>query len=413
MTATLFDPDAERVLLATILALPAGLDRLLATDGLLPEHFGIDTNATAFGALVALNDRGDHIDHLTFAAELERAGLTEPQRVVTSIAAEMPALGGTHTYAHRLRDLHRRRQLRVAAALLGEAADTGDPDRLAQAEEILTTPPETEPMTWSGNQLAERFQDRLDEPKPEVFAWPFAKLNAWTGGGLRRKQIVLIGGWTSMGKSIVYDQILETMAAQGLRCHSYINEMSEPERMDRTMARLSGVPFGSIYRRDLDGEQETELLAALAKVRVGLTEAHGWTAQEIARHIKWNRWDVAGVDIIHEIAHREERDLAEIAQVLRSTAKQVGCALISCVHLNDQRVTSPQRPIPVLRDVRGSGMLVRGADVVLFIHRDDDQDGVPQADGALVAAKVRNGHPEMMKVHFDPNRMRFTERIGV
>jgi replicative DNA helicase len=121
---------------------------------------------------------------------------------------------------------------------------------------------------------------------------------------------------------------------------------------------------------------------------------------------------VAGVDILHEIAHREERDLAEIAQVLRATAKSVSCALITCVHLNDNRVTTPRRPVPVLRDVRGSGMLVRGADVVLLIHRDDDEDGVPTPQGTLFAAKIRNGQPNAMGVVFQPNHMRFVPRVA-
>jgi replicative DNA helicase len=103
--------------------------------------------------------------------------------------------------------------------------------------------------------------------------------------------------------------------------------------------------------------------------------------------------------------------LAEIAQVLRSTAKSVGCALICCVHLNDNRVSQAQRPVPVLRDVRGSGMLVRGADIVLFIHRQDDDDGVPGEDGLLSAAKVRNGSPDVMRVRFDAARMRFLPAV--
>jgi replicative DNA helicase len=322
----------------------------------------------------------------------------------------LPEGVGVATYARRIRDLHRRRQLKLAAEILTDAAERGDPERLQEAEAILTVPDDSEPSTWTGPQLAQRFSDRLDDETPEMFPWPFRELNDWTGGGLRRQQIVLIGGWTSNGKSVIYDQILECMAEQGLKCHSYINEMSEQERMDRTVARLSGVPFRDVHARHLSPAQYSEVLGSLSQVSVGLTECAGWSASDIARHIRWNRWDVAGVDIIHEIAHREERDLAEIAQTLRAAAKQANCALIACVHLNDNRVTTPQRPLPVLRDVRGSGMLVRGADVVLLVHRDDDADGVPQNSGALLAAKIRNGQPNVMGVVFDPQRMRFLPR---
>lgn len=406
----LTDLDAERMLIASLLESPATLTRVLAEERLMPEHFWYETHGTAFSALVAIADRGEHVDPLALRAELERAGIGQDDPTILRVLTEPPDLAGVFSYARRVKDLHHRRQIKLAAEILSDAADRGDPDRLAEAEALLTTPAEAEISTWSGKDLAERYYERLDEPAPETFRWPFLELDNWTGGGLRRKQIVLIGGWTSMGKSILYDQILEMCAKQGLNCHSYINEMSEHERMDRTVARLSGVPFSRVHSRRFKDDEKKRVYESLTSIKVGLTECAGWTAEEIARHIRWNHWDVAGVDIVHEIAHREERDLAEIAQILRAAAKQTGCALIACVHLNDNRVTSPQRPIPVLRDVRGSGMLVRGADIVLMIHRDDDADGVPTADGVLLASKIRNGQPSLMGVSFDAQRMRFLPR---
>jgi replicative DNA helicase len=405
--SVLRDHETERRLLATLLSMPSTLKRLLVDEGIRPEHFAVGTHGRTFTALVTLAERGDHIDRLTLTRELEHASIANHEQLVQSILGEPPEPAALVTDTRRILDLHRRRQLKLAAEILSDAADRGDAARLAEAEALLTTPDDTEPSSWSGKELAELYFDRLDAPAAETFNWPFRKLDAWTGG-LRRKQIVLIGGWTANGKSVLYDQILEKLATQGLNVHSYINEMSVDERMDRTVARLSGVPFPAVYGRRTSGEQKAAILAALTQVRVGMTECAGWTAAEIARHIRWHRWDVAGVDIVHEIAHREERDLAEIAQILRVAAKQTGCALIACVHLNDNRVTAPQRPVPVLRDVRGSGMLVRGADIVLLIHRDDDDDGVPGLDGILLASKIRNGQPSAMKVSFRPREMRFT-----
>lgn len=405
------DPEAELTLLASVLEMPQQIQRLLAHEQLEPQHFYNETYGTVFGSLVAVVDRGEQLTRVTLRSELERQNVGDPEQILSTITSQIPDFSGTGPYARRIRDLHRRRQIKLAAQLLLEAADTGDPDRLADAEALLTSPEETERTTWTGRDLAEIYFDRMDQPAAEAFSWPFSDLDKWTGG-LRRRQIVLIGGWTSNGKSVLYDQVLEKLAAQGLTVHSYINEMSVDERMDRTVARLSGVPFGDVYGRRMDGDQKASVLASLSEVRVGMTECAGWTAAEIARHIRWNRWDVAGVDIIHEIAHREERDLAEIAQTLRAAAKQTGCALVACVHLNDNRVTTPQRPRPVLRDVRGSGMLVRGADVVLLVHRDDDEDGVPTNEGLLLAAKIRNGQPNVMGLMFEPNHMRFTPRAA-
>lgn len=405
----LADRDVELTLLASVLEMPQHLKRILVNEGLAPQHFFYEPHASAFSAIVAVVDGGESLNRVTLRSALERAGEADPDAILVSIDSQLPDMTEAGSYAQRIRDLHRRRQIKLAAQLLVEAADRGDPDLLADAEALLTAPEETERSSWTGRELAELYFERMEQPAAETFNWPFSNLDKWTGG-LRRRQIVLIGGWTANGKSVFYDQVLEKLAAQGLNVHSYINEMSVDERMDRTIARLSGVPFADVYGRRLKGDQQAHVLAALSEVQVGMTECAGWTAADIARHIRWNRWDVAGVDIIHEIAHREERDLAEISQTLRAAAKQSGCALIACVHLNDNRVTTPQRPRPVLRDVRGSGMLVRGADIVLLIHRDDDDDGVPTDEGLLLAAKIRNGQPNVMGVMFEPNRMRFTPK---
>jgi replicative DNA helicase len=245
-----------------------------------------------------------------------------------------------------------------------------------------------------------------------VWSWPFRALDTWTNGGLRRKQNVLIGGWTSHGKSIVFDQILHCMAGHGLRVHAYINEMSEEERTDREVTRLSGIPAWQVQRHKVPASSLGDEEQALARINVGLTECAGWDAAEIARHIRWNRWDVVGVDIVHEIAHRDERDLAEIGQVLRAAAKQSNSALIMCVHLNDNRVTTPQRPAPVMRDIRGTGMFSRGADIVLLVHRDDNEQGIPTERGMLFAAKIRGGQPNAMALRFDEERLRFVPVHG-
>jgi len=407
MTA-LANTDLERDLLAALMLTPAALTGLLV-DGLRSEHFAGRVNAATFEAMVALTDRGADVDPLALAGELDGdARVEDPRAFISHIAVPPMDAILPSTYARHLRDLHRRRRWQQAARLLNDAAETDSAEKLEEAERLLTRPEDGEQSTWTAEELRKRYRARLTDPAPKAWSWPFSEMNRWTGGGIRRQQMILIGGWTAHGKSILHDQILERLALQGLRVHNYINEMSEAERMDRTMARLSGVPFESIYARKLNDRDRDQLLGDhLGRVRVGITECAGWTAGEIARHIRWNRWDVAGVDIVHEIAHRDERDLAEIAQTLRSTAKSVGCALVACVHLNDNRVTAPQRPVPVLRDVRGSGMLVRGADVVLLVHRQDDEDGIPTDDGVLLAPKIRNGSPAAMKVRFESSSMRF------
>ena len=412
MSVHLTDFEAERAVLGSALLVPGLLSSMLNEGGLRPEHFMQGSHAKALQAMAAIHDDGRALDGLTLRAEVEQLGIERDAAgvLVGDLTASVPDPANWRAYAERVRDLHRRRQIRIAAALLVEAADTGNDEKISEAEVLLTTPEDRETTTWSARERADRYFDRRNRETPITWRWPFRELDQWTGGGLRRQQVVLIGGWTSNGKSVFYDQVLDAMADQGLRVHSYINEMSEEERTDRAIARMSGVPFWKIQEGVQDPRDADRELEALSRLSIGVTECAGWTATEIARHIKWNQWDVAGVDIVHEIPHDEqssERGMSKTAQTLRIAAKQANCALVACVHLNDNRVTTPRRPPPVLRDIRDTGMLARGADIVLFVHRDDDEHGIPTSDGMLFAAKVRNGSPNAMAVVFDAQRLRF------
>lgn len=411
----LHDHDAEQALLGSVLLMPGVLTALLNRSGVRPEHLADARHQAALQAMATIHDRGAQVDSLTLGAELERVMPgTDGQAMVHGLISLVPDAQNWEAYAERIRDLARRRQLRQAAMLIAKAADEGDESHVAQAEALLTTPDDQEVTTWGPNERAARYRERKASDRPASWPYPFRTLDRWTGG-LRRKQIVLVGGWSSHGKSVIYDQILHCMAGHQLRVHSYITEMSEEERTDREVTRYSGIPLSAVQAGRVPPAELQAEEAALKNIRFGVTEAGGWTVDEIARHIKWNRWDVAGVDIIHEIPHDEatdERGLTKIFQTLRGAAKQAGCALIGCVHLNDNRVTTPQRPAPVLRDIRGSGMFQRGADVVLFVHRDDNEHGMPTERGMLFAAKIRNGQPNAMAMTFDGDTLQFKPTVG-
>lgn len=410
--------ETERALLAALFVAPVGavtLRGLIAGGALRAEHFTDATHGALFRALASTALTGGAVDEPLLIAALSDGGaVADPRRLVFDLAATAFEEGNVERYARRLRELSARRRLRDAAERLLRAARSGDEQLRAEALAAVAEPASHATATATPAQLARDFAVRLDRPDPAVFRFPWPQLDARTRGGLRRKQVMAIGGWSGMGKSVAYDEILAAFAAQGHRVHSYINEMSAEERVDRAIARLSGVPYeaidGGAAARDPERRRVLAAARALGADGFGITECAGWSAEEIAQHALVNRWDVIGVDIVHEIAHRDERELAAIAQTLRAAAKQADAALLMCVHLNDQRVVGARRPLPVARDIRGTGMIHRCADVVLFVHRHDDEDGVPGLDGVFKLDKLRRGRPGAFATRFEPERMRWRER---
>jgi replicative DNA helicase len=255
----------------------------------------------------------------------------------------------------------------------------------------------------------------LEHGGAEAFPWPFKRLNDLTAGGMRRGEFVVIGGHSSHGKSQFLDQTLAGLHKAGLRTRLYMNEMSAAQRVARMLTRKTGLPFAKIVRGELTPEQQVVANRALNDTDTfpfGITLAAGWSALDIAHHIRRNAYDVAAVDIMHLIEYEDERDLSAITATFARTAVQADCVVLSTAHLNEKRVTGVVRPRPTEGDLRGSGSIKNDADIVCFVHREQDEDtGDREPQGAIYFTKVRNGPTGGMEVYFNDQRLRFTPMV--
>jgi replicative DNA helicase len=127
--------------------------------------------------------------------------------------------------------------------------------------------------------------------------------------------------------------------------------------------------------------------------------------------MRYHDFDFVGVDILHLIDHTEEKDLNRISRVLNQASKIAQVALVATVHLNRGRSLQAVRPRPVVTDIKGSSSFEQQADMVMFVHREQDVHGEPTDDGKaeLFIAKGRNTRLGGVDVWLNPNTMRFQE----
>lgn len=407
--------DAEVSVLGSALLSPATIPRLLKL-GLTAEHFYNERHRLIWGAVVTLYDRRSSVDALTVTehlqAKLDEAGGSD---YVHGLVGQVPSLANVLDYAHIvIETAELRRRLRLASDLTS-AATAHDWDRIREIEDALLTQDTRQRITYEPRELAEAGAAWLDEPD-EAFPFPWPKLNLLTDGGMRRGESSVVGAHSSHGKSVVIDQILRHSAANGLKCHLYINEHTVKKRFSRMLAALTGIPHEHIRRRELGDREWKAINAALQAMHegagFGITEAAGWTAGELARDIRYRKPDVAAVDIFHRIATPTGKtiELDQASRVL-SDATKTGlgnCHLLIAIHLNESRVSDVVRPAPTLGDIRGTGMLKNDSDFVIFVHREQDSaDGRPQANGRIWFAKARDADLGGLKVRFDTKRMEF------
>jgi replicative DNA helicase len=393
----IYDHDAERNVIGAILLWPGGLAGAVET-GLVAEHFFHLPHRGAFEQMLKADDAGKPIDTADF----------DP--LIVDLVAGVPAVGNLHHYARKVVEAALWRSRQHAGYEIVQAAETRNEEGFARAEQsLLSGIVRPDELTYSTDALADAVLDHISKPA-ETFKWPFPRFDDLTSGGMRRGEVTLLGGWTSHGKSVLLDQCLEYARAMGSKVHLYINEMTPRMRTFRWVARQTGIPLEFLLKGELYDAQTKKVLDVLSRVPYPVTDAAGWSAPQIARHMRRTRADVVGIDILHLIAHRDERDLAEISHTLNVAAKRADCHLLATVHLNENRVMGQTRPLPTLGDIRGSGMLKNDADNVLFVFREQDADtGYPQHEGQAYFPKVRSGRLGGIPLKFDGARMEFSE----
>lgn len=401
----LFDVDAEEAIIGFLLVYPKGVPIALES-GLAPGHFWAPTHQDVYAAILK---RYDH--ELPIDAHLIEVDLKAPAGSVDILTGgHYVDAGRLRPYSQRVVELALWRSRLHTSAAMQVACEAQNENAFATCERELATSHRPDETTYSPPQLAEQVYKML-EGGEECFRWPWIRLDAVTSGGMRRGEVTLIGGHTSHGKSVVLDQVLEHAVEQGHKVHLFINEMTPRQRTARTVARRAGVLLGNLLQNELSDGQRGKVLRALNDLPFAITDAAGWNEVQIARAIRRMRCDVIGIDILHLIEHRDERDIARISAELNRAAKMADCHILATVHLNENRVMGQTRPMPTIGDIRGSGMLKNDADNVMFVYREQDADtGYPQHEGTIYFSKVRSGTPGGMPVTFDGARMQFTDR---
>lgn len=403
MTAHL---QAEQAVLAATLISPPVVDRLTLDYALTPAEFDHPAHRTIYTAILELHSRGARVDTIALAAAAPAHAA-----LIQDLPAFTPGIANIGEHAAIVKRAALRRSWHAAATRLIEAADTDNEALVAQAEALLAAPSGTD-ETWTPDRLGEDACDFLSETGTVGIPTGFPRLDTLLAGGLRPGDMTVIGAWTSQGKSAWASTVLQHAAVNGYRCHEYINEMSARDRTIRTLARMTGADYGDLVQRQVDPAYAPLVLDAAQRLPFGITECAQWSVEQICRHVRANKWDLWCLDILHNIAYEREAELHHIVVELAAAARSSQSHALVCVHFNEARAVGETLPVPVARDIRGSGMVKNVASNVLLLHREQTNQGgfvTTSRDGIVKVEKSRHGQLGMVPVRFEPQSMRFDQ----
>jgi replicative DNA helicase len=389
--------QAEEYLLAAVFDDP----RLLDTIEFNPRDFHQPRHEDIWQAMARLHAARKPVDPLTVTDELNRHTQAGHRVDVADMHrlnnGAIVATAG-HYYAGIVRREAQRRRIIHAAQQMLATAQTGDPEQvLEQASatmEGLQQGIHSQDVKFIGEDI-DAVIDTLDQA-PHYTPTPWPSLNQRIGGFLPGAMYV-IGARPASGKSIWGLQ-----AAIGLAEHgsvAYVSlEMSRYDLQKRYISNIGHVDNGHLMRHDLtewDWEQIARARPKLQQLPIAILDRNV-TITQMRRYIRsvHRRKPLAGIVLdylgILQAPSGDRRSkheyISAMSRELKQLAMQLEVPVIVLAQLNRESEKREDKT-PRVSDLRDSGSVEQDADVVILLHRNDEQPTEVQ----MIVGKNRRG----------------------
>lgn len=366
-------------------------------DFLEARHFYEPVHQRIFGAIGELVVAGRKASIITVAAALaDDKALIElnGQAYLKVMVAASIAAPDARDYARLICSLAQRRDLLavgqeiVAMATAGQSA--GDDTRLVEEAEGLLHKLRADPtQAGSGFSTVSEAAARALENAARAYREPTAA-QVHTGiaavddliGGLYPKDLIVVGGATSMGKTSLCQAFALNAARAGRKVVCFSLEMSDEEWSARYVAQIAGVPADVIesgrfneehFRKineaklALDGlpmhlDDDGELRVSQIRARAARVQRISGLDLIVVDHLRFLAPDNPRADPIERIQ--------QLTRDLKRTAKALGVPVVLAAHLNREHQKRPDHR-PIVSDLYGSSAIEQDADVILFVHREE------------------------------------------
>lgn len=179
--------------------------------------------------------------------------------------------------------------------------------------------------------------------------------------------------------------------------------MADSQLIDRILGMQARVPFWELRMgklKDAAFERLADAMGQLAEANIFIDDKPGQGVMEIrakARRLQMEHGiDLVVIDYMQLMHSRnlENRvqEVSEISMGMKTLARELNVPVLVLSQLS-RAVESRADRIPQLSDLRDSGSIEQDADVVIFIHREEQYNPDTERKGAadIIVSKHRNG----------------------
>lgn len=413
------DTAAEQRMLGCILVDPAILGAVSAIVS--PADIADPWRQSVYRAMTSLSAGGAVPDvHAVYCAMQPSSHPTHHLAWLMELADSVAGAANAQYYAGRVAAAATRR--RAAAACTAGAAqlragDDAIPDIITTLSSITASASHESRFASMSAALMD-WSTCLEAGPRQYVHTGFAMLDgAASDKGLLPGQVCVVGARPGVGKSALAANIA-LRAARDTRVLFVSLEMSSQEIVSRMVSATSGVPCSAFDTPSAMTPREWQAVAAatsmLSTLRLGVCATSSMLIEELASVIAAETArDAVGLIVLDYIglicgdtSGTREGEMASVSRGIKGLAMRHNCAVLALAQLNRDATRRPDK-LPTLTDLRDSGAIEQDADIVVLLHRSEED--VDRASAHV--AKRRNGPCGQYQLRFHAELQRFADDV--
>lgn len=315
-----------------------------------------------------------------------------------------PTAANWRAYASGMKEATRARKLDELATQLQVAIGLQEKLLvLSKMQGLQTDRSNIREVTWIDG-LREAYMRHAEQKRPAYLSWGIQTLDrelyAMPGS------FVILGGFSSSGKTALATQFAEHFALCGKHVGFYSLETDDQTLFDRMIAQTSGANFTRMKNAALNEQDFTAIIRTGQRTQgwtLTYVGAAGWSVDQIRAHALARRYDVIVIDYVQLIpssgASRAE-EVARVSMALHTFAQSTGITVLGLSQL-----TPSDKATPGMNDLRESRQLTQDADVIMMLYK-DNEEGASKYDRVLHVVKNKEGETFRKRLVLDPSTMR-------
>jgi replicative DNA helicase len=421
-------PQATEVERAILGACLIDRDAFTTVSGVIDTPAFYDhRHATIYSVIADLSRNNKPVDLLTVTRELnDRGKLDEVGGAfyVTHLTSDVASTHNVEYWCHILAEKYfQRESITKARQIINVCYSSDETDSIAdlwrksenELSSIFTS-------SDTGSGMAQVIGDTLRDIEADVVAardqrtpgitTGFPSLDTATGGW-RSGNMIVLAARPGVGKTSFALHFALSAAKAGKWVNFFSLEMNKEDLMRILISAESGIYRSNIrdgFLKDEDWQTINQAVTKLERLPIVFKDAAGMTINQIQSAIRKNRkngrCDIVIIDYLQLVRSSQtksvrELEVSEISRTMKTIALNEGIPVMALSQLN----RAADGETPKLSNLRESGAIEQDADLVLFLHRPNQEQSIIR----LSLAKHRRGRLGEIDIRANDEMTRFSE----